>query len=463
MASIDHLPADTLDVLVPCRRFFIKAQVTEDRQLPIVDEFVLRLIRIAERISTERLRRFFGFRDAELQAVLLDLTAASLVSLDGGDVVLTPSAMGLFQQAGPNGIPRLTTVEPWETDVWFELVSRNMMRGVKYRPAPNLLTLEEDAAARNLPEAFAREAFETNFRDFAKRIRGHPNADRLAIYAVSEVLPSGFGYQTVAAEVQFSIRDGIEFRLAFPSLQQDPLRFSRLTSAVADRWAGLQDPAASAEGVATYERLTGDSRPRNLARSQDWRDWLPLLQSGAKTGSRPIFGASYLPANSTAFCSVLFDGLKQAGKGRDSIELIWFRPGGDAWGRSNRVIDMLGEIGDTARRTGRTLAGTSLIVPRATPNACRRTSRKAFDQGILAPSGQLPADLEVILAPGFAACVVIHLPLGPRTLGIGTVLTDPDALRRIERRVRRERQDSVSLWAPSAGRPASGATAPEAG
>lgn len=452
MASIDHLAADTLDILVPCRRFFIKAQVTEDRQLPIVDEFVLRLVKVAERISTERLRRYFGFRDSELQAVLLDLTASSLVSLDGGDVILTPTAMNLFQQAGPNGVPRLTSVEPWETDVWFDLVSRNMMRGVRYRPAANLLTLEEDAAARKLPEAFARQAFETNFRDFAKRVRGHPNADRLAIYAVSEVVPAGFGYQTVTAEIQFSIRESVEFRLSFPGLQQDPLRFSTLTSAVADRWSKLQDPGSSAEGTATYERLTGDDRPRTLQQSKDWRDWLPLLQSGAKAGRRPIFGASYLPANAAAFCDVLYDRLKQAGSATNPIEVVWFRPGGDAWGRSNRVLDMLGEIRDTARRSGRALAETSLVVPRATPNASRRSSRKTFDQGILAPSGQLPADLEVVLVPGLAACVVIHLPLGQRTLGIGTILTDADALRRIERRVSRERQDSSVLWGAEASR-----------
>jgi hypothetical protein len=34
---------------VPCRRFLIRANVTRDRRLPVVDEFVLRTLKLCER------------------------------------------------------------------------------------------------------------------------------------------------------------------------------------------------------------------------------------------------------------------------------------------------------------------------------------------------------------------------------------------------------------------------------
>lgn len=446
MASIDHLYADILDVQVPCRRFFIKAQVTEDRQLPIVDEFVLRLVRITDRVSTDRLRRFFGFRDIELEAVLLGLVKSGLVAVEGDEVFLTPKASEMFQVVGPDGQPRLTEVDLWETDVWFDLVSRNMMRGVRYRPSHHLLELTEDPQSRKLPESFARHAFEANFKDFAKRIRKHPNADRLAIYAVSEVLPSGYGFQSVTVDVQFSLREAIEFKLAFPTLEENTLKFSALKSAVADTWKRLLDPQPSTEGVSTYERLTGDDRPRRLLEISDVREWTSLLHAGARTDARPIFGATYLLGNTSAFCGAVFDRLKAAAPSEGAHELIWFRPGGNSWGRSNRLVDALAEIRNAMRRADRQMGETILLVPRATPMSARKSCRKIFDHGILAPSGQLPADLEVILAPGLAACVIIHLPLGQHTLPIGSIVTDPDLLRRVERRVSRERTDSQLLW-----------------
>lgn len=246
--------------------------------------------------------------------------------------------------------------------------------------------------------------------------------------------------------MQFSLREAIEFKLAFPTLEDNTLKFSALRSAVADTWKQLLDPQQSADGIATYERLTGDNRPRRLQEISDVREWTSLLHAGARSESRPIFGATYLLGNTSAFCNAIYERLKAAPQAAAAHDLIWFRPGGNLWGRTNRLADALTEFRNVVRRADHQMGETTLLVPRATPGPARKSCRKLFDHGILAPSGQLPADLEVILSPGLAACVVIHLPLGQHTLPIGSVVTDPDLLRRVERRLRRERAESLHLW-----------------
>ena len=50
---------------IPCRRFLIRANVTRDRRLPVVDEFVLRALKLCENVPVRRLAAYFGFTGAE--------------------------------------------------------------------------------------------------------------------------------------------------------------------------------------------------------------------------------------------------------------------------------------------------------------------------------------------------------------------------------------------------------------
>jgi hypothetical protein len=73
--DISRLPIRPLGFNVPCRQFLIEAQVTRDKRMPVVDEFVLRVLRLCESLSIKRLGAFFGFSQMETQVVLADLQA----------------------------------------------------------------------------------------------------------------------------------------------------------------------------------------------------------------------------------------------------------------------------------------------------------------------------------------------------------------------------------------------------
>ena len=66
---------------VPCRRFLISANVTRDRRLPVVDEFVLRTLKLCESVPVKRLGAYFGFSNSETDAVVGDLVNRGLVVL----------------------------------------------------------------------------------------------------------------------------------------------------------------------------------------------------------------------------------------------------------------------------------------------------------------------------------------------------------------------------------------------
>src|SRR5262249_51379333 len=149
---------------VPCRRFLLTANVTRDRRLPIVDEFVLRTLKLCEPVAVKRLAAFFGFSAAESEIVVGDLVGRGLVVVEGDDVSLHPSAHDHFR-GSVDGAPHIVEVDSWVDRLWFDLVSRNMMVPERTRPLSNLININSNQMARELPAAFARKAFEENFAE----------------------------------------------------------------------------------------------------------------------------------------------------------------------------------------------------------------------------------------------------------------------------------------------------------
>ena len=114
---------DTLGFRVPCRSFYIRASVTRDRPLPVVDEFVLRLLRVCGQLTLDRLGDFFGFTRAEAERVVRDLVDRDLIVAEGNELRLSADAIALFR-ASADQEPRMIQIEPRTENVWIDLVSR---------------------------------------------------------------------------------------------------------------------------------------------------------------------------------------------------------------------------------------------------------------------------------------------------------------------------------------------------
>jgi hypothetical protein len=429
-----ELMIDAVDFQVPCRRFTIRAHVTRDRQMPVVDEFVLRLVHIVQRIPAQRLAGYFGFTSAEMETVLLELVDRGFLESDEQEFRLSPKGHDLFKGLANGDLPRLAAVEGWTEFVWFDLVSKNMISPSRYRPLKSLIAIPEQARARDLPEAYAREAFEQNFHDYTRRIRRHPDADRLAIYSVSEVEPSVYGYQTMAAESWLGLGAKLDSELHLPFTEEDPARFAPLSIAATDAWATLAGPDRTVSGLADYERLTGDGRPARLTSSStDAAVWAEALSRDRGDNAAYLFGASYLDHNADKFCKELEEALA-SGRQMSGPAIIWLRPSGSAWGRTFKVGETLQRVRDVLSASGARNVPSLMMLPRGVPTGRRRDFRHMFDDGRLSPPGFYGGDLEILLVPGVGAAVFHHLELGRHGVPIGIASHDERMLRAVERR-----------------------------
>ena len=184
---------------VPCREFIIAAQVTRDKRMPMVDEFALRALHLCESVSVSRLARFFGFSQTEMEIVLADLQARTLITLEGNEVSLHSTGKELFRTSG-DGQPVITDVESFPARIWFDLISKNMIRSRGLHNVKNLISLTPSLGRVDIPESFAREAFHDNFRDYLRLIRRIKNPEAWGLYAICDVAPGRFSYAQISGK-----------------------------------------------------------------------------------------------------------------------------------------------------------------------------------------------------------------------------------------------------------------------
>lgn len=96
------------------------------------------------------------------------------------------------------------------------------------------------------------------------------------------------------------------------------------------------------------------------------------------------------------------------------VELLWFRPGGTAWGASDDLRTMLLDIRAIIRKSlgPNMVAKSTLVVPAASRNEPQKERFDwLFDEGLVAPPGFLSPAVEILLVRGVAAIILVKVPL----------------------------------------------------
>jgi len=313
-----------------------------------------------------------------------------------------------------------------------------------------MIKLSELPDARDFPEAFARRAFEDNFRDYARRIRRIPDPDAINLYSISGVEGGAYGYQALQAQLVLDL-DRLGVRPTFPEAVDSVSSFQKLAVAANDAWQVITGPDPGSGAMAEFERMTGDGRLSPLLQhSNEQSAWVEAFSLSEVLGSgyRPSVGATYLKGN----IERLLQKFAEAKFEHRITELIWLRPNGSTWGRTTRIAEALTEVRDALRNNNQPDIKAVLAMPRSTVRSTRLSHKRIFDRGVLLPQGRLPSNLEVLLVPGIAALVNIHVPVQQHAVPIGGLVTEPKRLARIAERFRVIREKEVEeLWSREIG------------
>lgn len=153
---------------LPTKSFFMDYTVSRKRELPVVKEFVIRLIYSLTSTSMENIQNYFGFTSKEMLAIVDDLQEENLIEWESGKIKLTYYAMSKFTEEDGNLRPTFFEIADEVSPVEFELYSFRMLStDVRHSGSHDFsISLNlPDECYRNLLNK-AQNAFDTNFNLF---------------------------------------------------------------------------------------------------------------------------------------------------------------------------------------------------------------------------------------------------------------------------------------------------------
>jgi len=343
---------------LPVETFRVSAHIALEERLPVVTEFVLRLLYVCGRTAIVDVTDYFGFEDSEALALLESLSRQGLVSVEDDEVGLSLFASERFEEAGGEH-PRFSKVELKNDTVTFDLRSFTPLGAVKGPlPSDNIIKLdaEEEAIGNSIDNA--KMAYRQRYPEIAS-MRQDLREKSFGVYSIEDIESRSRSYLPVP--VNFAIdQDGqvnrevdSYFELIAPP---DLVHFlnEEITGCIPRTLSlghsGIDEFIDAFNIQAMRKYLVGQKF--------DLSGYVSDVHFSEKEkfpkGMLPIIGNLYLPENRERILTRLDDrreGRRRKGKLLSSA--AWLAPDYRLWGRGSAFAGTVNEIRGTLRGQSR--------------------------------------------------------------------------------------------------------------
>lgn len=334
---------------LPIEMFRVDAYIALDERLPVVTEFVLRLLRVCGRVSMTAFRDYFGFTDSEALSVVESLSRQGLIELLDDEMQLSLFAIERFEEAGGD-YPRFNKVELKRDTVTFDLISFTPLRSVTGElSSDNIIKLDAAEEALGSSKERARLAYRQRYPEIAS-MRDDFREKSYGVHSVENIeskkrsylpIPVSF-YLDQDGQVERRIDEAFE-RAAPPELSQ--FVNEQVTAAIPNTISvgapGLEEFIEAFDLKLMSQYLTG--------KKFDLAGYLADVHVTQNVkypkGIDAIFGNIYLPENVERVSTRIEDrreGRRRHGKLLTS--LAWLVPDYELWGRGEAFAHSVAKL-----------------------------------------------------------------------------------------------------------------------
>jgi hypothetical protein len=407
---------------LPVETFRVDAYIALEERLPVVTEFVLRLLRVCGPIPFFALRDYFGFTDGETLAVVESLVRQGLLEASDDQVDLSLFAKERFEEAG-GGNPSFTKVELKQDNVTFDLISFTPLRSVSPDlPSDNLIKLEADDAVMGSSVERAKAAYRHKYPEIAS-LRSDLREKSHGVYSVEDVESQRRTY--IPIPVSFSLNtDGAVVRNIDEAFER--IAPSALVHAVNEQITAKVPKTLSASALGLEEFIDlFDAKILNRYTTGKKFDLLGYLADVHTTGvvkypkgCEALFGPLYLRANREKVLARVRNRRDRGGRtGRLLTSMVWLAPEHELWGRgeafSQAVAAYESELQTHGADSLYVCAYAEQGMDQEVANTFRvRHLRELHFSRPLPPMGRLMGGkLELLLYPTAFMAALFHLPI----------------------------------------------------
>jgi len=404
---------------LPVESFRVEAYISLEERLPVVTEYVLRLIRICNAVPLAELREYFGFSDSEMLAVTESLIRQGLLTVEDDQAKLSRFAREKFDAVGDEH-PRFSKVELRTDTVHFDLISFTPLRSARGSLTDNIIKLEAPEKALGRSIARARDAYSQRYPEIAS-MRGDLREKSFGVYAVVDVVSKHRTYAPIP--ISFGIdQDGQVQRSFDASFERivPPDLFQKVNEQVTTV-ISLTD-APDATELQDFVDIVEDSILKGYITGQKF-DLLRYIAdvhvSKSKkypNGMEPIFGNLYLQLNRQSLLARLKDHHKLKPTKRFTSKVTWLAPNYSLWGRGSDFEQTIRELRAELHQAQSDLYLCLYAGP--DEQSTLRNTYRIQDSVVHCLPNEGPSDnpltggrLEILLYPTAFAFVLLHIPL----------------------------------------------------
>jgi hypothetical protein len=442
---------------VPCRRFTANLTVSKNERLPLVKEFVLRLIHIHRECDVDQLNAFFSFTERELAIVVKDLVDTGLVEFAGSYLSLTDETARKFETS-EDGLPRISTVETWLEKFAIDFLSFSLigwqMRPDGFRVFHDLGSSDVEKVSRS--REIATEVLASSFYEYVEKFKPTINEEErsnLSIYGISTVEPRDTFTFPLKVEFAIDLADPSRAIHSYPDFQSEADQAKReiIVRSVARKLKELVgDAQLRASIYKVFVKELSDPFFKEFFNNQEFRfdDFLRRYVAGPteydEGASRVLVGGFAKEENQDCLLELLEEAM-ECEFDSDAINAVYFsKPTNDLWMRDSQSVSFVSDVSQKVGNLRKERPELQLVLnsrferPEQLDRRLRLgNNRRIFTKAFSSNFSDEMAASEVVLIPGLVGAVnVLYWESGyDLPISVGFVTRDAD------------RMKSLSAWA----------------
>ena len=453
--KIKHI--DHFDFRLPCRMYHITYEVVENNNLPLVAEYVLRLLNTMNSVSNKDICEFFGFGKDETSYAIRYLVKFNFASYLEDTVSITSEGKALFNQS-KDGLPIILQVRSYTHHFCFDQVSQEPMKKdflSKYEMKLPEVKIKEEFSANN-NAAKIRSSFKKNFEQclnslplhIRRHLRLGPQEEwknRLCSITKikSDTIASCLVPVLVEADNHFTnVKVNIDQwaqRISFDSQYAGIKNLQECFHEMTDTVKLLGDPKKQT-GQDYLEECLPESCDKRFFEDDTFNStayWLQCARQSGQLGrdiqTEMTFGTFWLERNQEKIMSA-FDSVNE---NDERHKLLWLKPSVSKWGRSTGFLEMHSELCNRMATSMNGLAPESYLFSIGENNSASKYMKRIFGMVFskvveLKPS-LVSNDFELLLVPGKLIAVNLYTPMKNSTYpaACGLISIDPETVNRV--------------------------------
>lgn len=167
---------------LPCQSFDIQYSYTKQERLPIVTEFIVRLVHTCQSIAVSNIQEYFGFSTKETEVIINSLINERLVIFNqDNELELTEYTKSKFADSSDN-LPRFFKIENGNKAVAFNLISfAHLLKKESHINGKFYVNLKESGEHISKSIVYAEKSFQNYFDDI---IKANPQ-DKVQLYKIT--------------------------------------------------------------------------------------------------------------------------------------------------------------------------------------------------------------------------------------------------------------------------------------